>query len=60
MMPFQLLVLCNIDWFRNDELERIWKEPWPILKYCFGIHVKGLRKTTRKPPVRIASLLDEI
>jgi hypothetical protein len=31
----------------NDELERIWKEAvMPISRYCAGIRLEGLRKTT--------------
>jgi hypothetical protein len=28
----------------NDKLKRMWRELWPILKYCQGICLEGLRK----------------
>jgi hypothetical protein len=31
----------------GNEMERIWKWPWPNLRYDPGICMEGLRKTTK-------------
>jgi hypothetical protein len=32
----------------NDEIERMWKWSWHIVRYYPGFCLKGLRKTTKK------------
>jgi hypothetical protein len=36
-------------WLVNNELEKMWKWLWPNLRYCPGIFLVWLRKSTKKP-----------